>query len=174
MKKCIDALFAGVLAYCVIGFITGIINMISFFQIIGFKFSLPPFYSFINENDQEFFLVRSIILSVVAFVCACAVAFACVFFILKKCKASQITAIVISSLSIIGSFIALFAVNNISGLPTNDPSSDIRGYYDLTVQQMLADAARPLFISIIVTSVMLIIYAIIKNADNTADASESF
>lgn len=168
MKKHIDFLFAGVLAYCSIGLITGIINMISFFQIITAKIRISGGV-FIDEETQELFIPRAVALSIIGAVCVCAVAFACIYSVLKRNKQSQIVAMVISSLSSIGSLISLFAINNISGLPRvnsyNSPE-EFKGYYDFTIQQILFDTTKSIFIPIIAVSVMLIIRTVVKKSDN--------
>ncbi|MBO5261859.1 MAG: hypothetical protein J6B45_02320 [Clostridia bacterium] len=166
MKKYIDFLFAGVLAYCSIGLITGIINMISFFQIITTKIRIPGGV-FIDEEVQELFIPRTVAISIIGAVCVCAVAFACIYSVLKRNKQSQIVAMVISSLSLIGSLISLFAINNISGLPSfNSYYLEFKSYYDFTIQQMLSDTAKSIFIPIIAVSVMLIIRTAVKKSDN--------
>ena len=166
MKKYIDFLFAGVLAFCSIGLITGIVNLISFFQIITSTINNPNGGGFIYGARQDVFIPRATALSIIALVCVVAVAFACILSFLKKGKASQAVAITVPSLSVIGSFIAIFSVNNLSDLAKYDPYYHVAEikYYDFTIQQMLAETAKSLFIPIIAVSVMLIVRTLVKKS----------
>ena len=167
MKKYINYLFVGFLAYCSVGIITGIVNMTSFFQVINTNVMATGGYTFINDASKELFVPRAIALSIMGFVLVCALIFACIFIALNKSKSSKIIAILISAASLVGSFISLFLINNMYELPKyNNYHYQYKSYYYFTLQQILADAAKSLFIPIISVAVMLLIYTFISADKN--------
>lgn len=167
MKKYVDFLFAGVLAYCSIGLIAGIINMISFFQIITTKIRIPGGGVFIDDIEQEIFIPRAVMLSTIGLICVCAVTSACIYSVLQVNKQSKIITIAISSLSIISSLVSLFDINNLSELPNvNIYYPESKDYYAFTIQQLLSDTAKSIFIPIIAAAIMLIVRTAIKKSND--------